>query len=115
MSIKTMAAVYAAGKLRGDMDNPGWQGRRRVDGVAHHGALIACRANDVPSVEAYDQWLAENQIGKRAHSPVTGSKLRRMAIMRRQGSAYAECGAAVGMSGVSAQRWLLALPAELGA
>lgn len=115
VSNTTLARMYLKGQLR-DYDH----------GVAispvhivHKGPNVAIRSAAPPPVAAYDEWFAERQRTSnrrgRGKTPMTGAKLRRMVVMRRQGSTLKECGAAVGIGQVPAMEWLALLPSELGA
>ena len=93
---------------------------RRAGGIEHaskFGTDLAMRSATPPPVEAYDKWLrgGNNRYGRATHGvPKTGFRLRRIVIMRRAGSTWAECGAAVGLTGWTARSWAEFLPYELG-
>lgn len=68
----------------------------------------------VPSAEAYQAWFNSitTQHGKKC-SDLSGKKLRRMVIMRRQGSANKAIAEAVGLHAQTVSNWLCRLPPEL--
>lgn len=82
--------------------------------VYHVGPLVAMHSSAPPPVAMYEEWL-ETQLSGTRPAIITGTKLRRMVVMRRQGSTLAECGGAVGLSDARAKRWLDALPEGLAA
>lgn len=82
----------------------------------HKGVYVAVHSAAPPPVEVYDQWIADNHpLKRRCGGAIEGRKLRRMVVMRRQGSSLKECGEAVGHSKHFARSWLSLLPTELGA
>lgn len=83
--------------------------------VHHNGRRLAMQAKPIAPVADYEAWLRARNRNRRTHSgnQSTGAKLRRVVIMRRQGSTWKECGAAVGVSGSCAQDWVEFLPFEL--
>lgn len=83
--------------------------------VHHNGRRLAMQAKPIAPVADYEAWLQARNRNRRTHSgnQSTGAKLRRVVIMRRQGSTWKECGAAVGVSGSCAQDWVEFLPFEL--
>ena len=83
--------------------------------VHHNGRRLAMQAKPIAPVADYEAWLQARNRNRRTHSgnQSTGAKLRRVVIMRRQGSTWKECGAAVGVSGNCAQDWVEFLPFEL--
>ena len=58
----------------------------------------------VPSAEEYQAWLdrpsnrRRSKYGSHMYKQMTGVKLRRVAIMRRQGETWKDCANAVGLS-----------------
>lgn len=117
MTVKGMASLYAAGKLRGDRDafsDPSVT--RNTFHADHKGVYLRMHSAAPPPVEEYEAWLAANPVGKKGKSPVTGTKLRRMVVMRRNGCSLTEITRAVGMTAASAaKRWLDLLPSGLSA
>jgi hypothetical protein len=93
---------------------------RRAGGIEHaskFGTDLAMRSATPPPAEAYDDWLRGRNI--RHYGGVhgvqkTGFRLRRIVIMRRAGSSWAECGAALGITHSAAKNWVEFLPHELG-
>lgn len=80
------------------------------------GTDLIMRSSMPPPVEEYDAYLkSRNAKAKMMHHATqkTGYRLRRIVIMRRQGSTWKECGEAVGVSGNSAKEWVEFLPYEL--
>ena len=83
---------------------------------SHNGSRIAIRAKTVPPVPEYDEWLKNGNYrwNTGPHLKVkNGAKLRRIVIMRRQGSSWKECGEAVGVAGNAAKSWVEFLPLHL--
>lgn len=84
--------------------------------VPHNGKNVRIQAKPIAPVAAYDAWLRTRNYHSRSgpHTkPRDGAKLRRIVIMRRQGSSWAECGAAVGVVGSCAKAWVEFLPFDL--
>lgn len=118
MSVKGLASLYAAGKLRGDRDS--YADPCVSNGalhVGHRGAYLRMHSAVPPPVEEYEAWLCEYRANadRRSRTAVSGQKLRRMVVMRRGGSTLAECARAVGLQAPTAKRWFEALPPELTA
>jgi len=77
----------------------------------HNGSRIAIQAKSIPPLADYEKWLRSgNCIWGVKISP---AKIRRIVIMRRQGSTWRECGEAVGVSGSCAKNWVEFLPLDL--
>lgn len=120
MSAKGLAHLYAAGKLRGDRDNfVGPDTANRTLHCDHHGVFLRMHSATPPPAEEYNRWLADwiatSDKHGRGKTPLTGAKLRRIVVMRRQGSSLAECGRAVGVSPKPVLDWLARLPVEMSA
>ena len=83
--------------------------------VHHNGRRLAMQAKPIAPVADYEAWLRGRNRNRymNGNNQSTGAKLRRVVIMRRQGSTWKECGAAVGVSGSCAQDWVEFLPFEL--
>jgi hypothetical protein len=117
MTTAGFAALYRKGKLRSDRDN--FVGTEVSNGsrhVEHHGAFLRMHSLPPPPVAEYDQWLeAAKSSDPRGKCQATGLKLRRMVLMRRGGSTYAEIGRAVGSGATSVKLWLDRLPDGLAA
>ena len=79
----------------------------------HNGKQIAMQARPVAPVADYEVWLNSRNRFSGGGSKCTGAKLRRIVIMRRQGSSWKECGDAVGVVGSAAKAWVEFLPLEL--
>lgn len=70
------------------------------------------QAKPIAPVADYDAWLwSRNRF--RREGRCTGAKIRRIVIMRRQGSTWKECGEAVGITGGCAKEWVEFLPFDL--
>lgn len=117
MSAKQLAQMYVRGRIRGDLDNFAESGRgSNTVHAGHHGGLLRMHSATPPPVEEYERWLSERLSNdRRARPKITGAKLRRMVVMRRQGSEMAEIGRAVGLKGAGPRKWLAMLPPELAA
>lgn len=88
-------------------------------GIIHadkFGTDLAMRSATPPPVAEYDAYLKGRNVRScaRNHSPQkTGFRLRRIVVMRRAGSSWGECGAAVGIGPLTARAWVEFLPLEL--
>ena len=80
--------------------------------VPHEGRRIAIQAKPIAPVADYEKWLRERNRWSYG-GKCTGAKMRRIVIMRRQGSSWKECGEAVGVVGTAAKAWVEFLPFEL--
>lgn len=84
----------------------------------HLGAYATVHSAAPPPVAEYDEWLAarapkcRNGVRSRAFN-MTGAKLRRAVVMRRQGETLAEAGRAIGIGGPALMDWLARLPSHL--
>jgi hypothetical protein len=81
--------------------------------VPHNGRRIAMQAKPIAPVADYDEWLWNRNRRTNSNNRCTGAKLRRIVIMRRQGSTWQECGEAVGVKAWSAKAWVEFLPFDL--
>ena len=83
--------------------------------VHHNGRRLAMQAKPIAPVADYEAWLRGRNRNRymNGNNQSTGAKIRRIVIMRRQGSTWKECGAAVGVSGNCAKEWVEFLPFEL--
>lgn len=79
----------------------------------HNGSRIAMRAKTVAPAAEYDEWLKSRNRYVNSNHKCTGTKMRRIVIMRRQGSSWKECGEAVGVAGSAAKDWVEFLPLHL--
>lgn len=92
---------------------------RKGGGIEHAdklGTNLAMRPAQPPPVAEYDQYLKSRNVrfSETNHrTQITGFRLRRIVVMRRQGATWKECGAAVGLSASSAQIWTEFLPLAL--
>jgi hypothetical protein len=77
----------------------------------HNGKNIAIQAKPIAPLADYETWYRGRN--RRCGSKCTAAKLRRIVIMRRQGSTWKECGDAVGVVGAAAKEWVEFLPFEL--
>lgn len=88
-------------------------------GIEHSdkfGTDLKMKSATPPPVEEYDAYLRGRNVrfSATSHTPQkTGFRLRRIVIMRRAGSTWGECGAAVGISNKAARAWVEFLPLEL--
>lgn len=98
--------------IRGMKNSEGGNAR-----LVHLGIGVAIHSKAPPPVEEYDAWVEGIICQAKANRlpDITGTKLRRMVIVRRQGGSLKECGAAVGKSCSYAQKWLAKLPEGLAA
>lgn len=106
-----MAQAYRGNRLKGD-DCPAANARKHFDVIGHMGGLVAMHSKAPPPVAEYDAWLAA--LPNRRGGRITGAKLRRAVIMRRQGASLEECGLAIGFRVPGIHKWLRRLPPELG-
>lgn len=81
--------------------------------AGHNGSQIAIRAKPVAAAAEYDAWLKSRNRYVNSNHKCTGVKMRRIVIMRRQGSSWKECGEAVGVTGSAAKDWVEFLPLHL--
>lgn len=113
MGDKVIANMYRANKIYSSPASTAKHGT--IVSVPHSGRRLTVQAKPVASVADYEAWLQARNRNRRTHSgnKCTGAKLRRVVIMRRQGSTWKECGEAVGVTGSVAQDWVEFLPFEL--
>jgi hypothetical protein len=81
---------------------------------------VHMRPGGVPSAEEYQEWLDRpSNRGRRhylvePHREITGAKLRRVAIMRKQGETWTDCARAIGLrNGSSAKVYFEFMPEHL--
>ena len=118
MSNGAISGMYRANKM---YDSPASVAKHGTvvnlhTAVGHNGSQIAMRAKTVAPVAEYDEWLKNGNYrwNTGPHLKVkNGAKLRRIVIMRRQGSSWKECGDAVGVTGSAAKDWVEFLPLHL--
>ena len=77
----------------------------------HNGRNIAIQAKPIPPLADYKKWFRGSNC--RLGGKISPEKIRRIVIMRRQGSSWKECGEAVGVSGCRAKDWVEFLPLDL--
>lgn len=111
MSDRALSRMYAQNRIYDIAE--GKKGTGTIIGVNHNGAKLRMQPKPIAPVEAYDAWLRSRNNYGGTRSPVTGAKLRRIVIMKRQGSTWEECGYAVGVRGGTAASWVAFLPFEL--
>ena len=83
----------------------------------HIGVFARIHSEAPPPVEEYETWLALQLAGTRGVKPneITGAKLRRAVVMRRNGCGYREIGQSLARSGHNVKAWLERLPEGLRA
>jgi hypothetical protein len=108
-----LGGMYRANKIYSSPASVAKHGT--IVSVHHNGRRLAMQAKPIAPVADYEAWLQARNRNRRTHSgnKCTGAKLRRVVIMRRQGSTWKECGEAVGVCGSAAQDWVEFLPFEL--
>lgn len=81
------------------------------------GDNMPVKSAPVHPVQAFDEWISKRNrwgsISQHGKAGMTGAKVRRILIMRREGCTWKECGEAVGVCGGRAKEWLDTLPLEL--
>jgi len=115
MGNRDIARMYAANRI---YSSPAVTAKHGTiinlrNAAPHNGKHIAMQARPVAPVADYDAWLRRRNRFNGGGSKCTGAKLRRIVIMRRQGSTWKECGEAVGVVGSAAKAWVEFLPFEL--
>jgi hypothetical protein len=109
-----IGSMYRANKIYSSPASTAKHGT--IVSVPHNGRRLAMQAKPIAPVAEYEAWLRGRNY-RRFDGPHRrgrdGAALRRIVIMRRQGSTWKECGAAVGVSGKCAQDWVEFLPFEL--
>lgn len=105
-----IARMYAQNRI---YSSPAVTGNRgTIIAVPHNGKNIAMQAKPIAPVADYEAWLR----GRNSWSyggKYNAAKIRRVVIMRRQGSSWKECGEAVGVGGSAAKSWVEFLPVHL--
>lgn len=88
-----------------------------VTHVDRFGTDLVCRNRPVPPVAEYESYLRRSNSriceGHHLYKQKTGTRLRRIVIMRREGCSWKECGEPIGISAQVARRWVEMLPLEL--
>lgn len=113
MNNSAISGMYRANKI---YDTASTAKHGTILSVPHNGKNVRIQAKPVAPVAAYDAWLksrnAQRYSGPHNQS-TTGAQIRRVVIMRRQGSTWKECGEAIGKSRQSAQSLVEFLPLDL--
>jgi len=114
MNNSAIGSMYRANKIYDQA--LGNKGTGTIISVPHNGKNVRIQAKPIAPVAAYDAWLksrnAQRYSGPHTQS-ATGAQIRRVVIMRRQGSTWKECGEAIGKSRQSAQSLVEFLPLDL--
>lgn len=119
MSIEKVGSARKDGYLC-DKATRGFKRQNHHASIVHLGPMAAIRSATPPPVVEYDAWLAErapdcrNGVRSRGFN-MTGAKLRRMVVMRRQGCTGQDIGLALGITAIAANGWLRKLPEGLTA
>ena len=106
------------GQHRGSLYGPA--NTRKGGGIEHadkFGTNLCMRSNQPPPVAEYDAYLKSRNVrfcATNHGTQKTGFRLRRIVVMRRNGSSWKECGDAVGISSTAARDWVEFLPMGLG-
>lgn len=111
MSDRAIGNMYRANKIYSSPASTAKHGT--IVSVPHNGRRLTVQAKPIAPVAEYEAWLRARNRNRYSHNRSTGAKLRRIVIMRRQGSTWKECGEAVGVCGSVAQDWVEFLPFEL--
>jgi hypothetical protein len=106
-----IGSMYRANKIYSSPASTAKHGT--IVSVPHNGRRLAMQAKPIAPVAEYEAWLRGRNRNMYSSNQSTGAKLRRIVIMRRQGSTWKECGEAVGVSGNCAKEWVDFLPFEL--
>lgn len=108
------ALAHEEASLRGLRDQTG-----SASHIYHRGIYVTCHSTAPPSATEYQRWFelhrSPDPRGRSRIKTLDGAKLRRMVVMRRQGSSLVECGLAAGITGKAASEWLSRLPEGLAA
>lgn len=114
MSDGAIGSMYRANKIYSSPASTAKHGT--IISVHHNGRRLAMQAKPIAPVADYEAWLQARNY-RRFNGPHRrardGAALRRIVIMRRQGSTWKECGEALGISGDAAKNWVEFLPFEL--
>jgi hypothetical protein len=111
MNNSAISSMYRANRIYSGPASTAKHGT--IISVPHNGKNVRIQAKPIAPVAEYDAWLRGSNRHRNSHNKRTGAKLRRIVIMRRQGSSWAECGAAVGVVGSCAKDWVDFLPFDL--
>ena len=107
----TLVRMYAQNIMYG---SPAATGKRGpIVAVPHNGKNIAIQAKRIAPVADYEEWYWNRNRNRNSGGKCSPAKIRRVVIMRRQGSTWKECGEAVGVSPSCAREWVEFLPFEL--
>jgi hypothetical protein len=110
-----IGSMYRANKIYSSPASTAKHGT--IISVHHNGRRLAMQAKPIAPVADYEAWLRGRNYRQFScphhRRPRDGAALRRIVIMRRQGSTWKECGEALGISGNAAKDWVDFLPFEL--
>lgn len=108
MSNGTIANMYSENRIY----SPSATNKRGlIVSVPHNGQNIAIQAKPIAPVADYEKWFSSRNKGY--GGKITPAKIRRIVIMRRQGSTWKECGEAVGVHSNYARALVEFLPFDL--
>ena len=106
-----IARMYVQNRI---YSSPAVTGNRgTIIAVPHNGKNIAIQAKPIAPVADYKKWFWSRNSWGCGGSKCSPEKIRRIVIMRRQGSSWKECGEAVGVGGSAAKSWVEFLPFDL--
>lgn len=109
MNNRTIARMYDQNKI---YSSPAVTGNRgTIITAPHNGKNIAIQAKPIAPVADYEKWFSSRNKGY--GGKITPAKIRRIVIMRRQGSTWKECGEAVGVHSNYARELVEFLPFDL--
>lgn len=114
-----MKRSYPIGDITRRRSLYGSAATKQYGGIEHidkFGTDLAMRSATPPPVAEYDAYLKSRNVRFSIHNhsaQKTGYRLRRIVVMRRNGSSWKECGEAVGVSATQAREWVEFLPLEL--
>ena len=115
MSDRDIGNMYRANNIYSSPASTAKHGT--IVSVPHNGRRLAMQAKPIAPVADYEAWLRGRNYRQFScphhRRPRDGAALRRIVIMRRQGSTWKECGEALGISGGAAKNWVEFLPFEL--
>lgn len=103
-----IAGMYAGNRI---FSSAATNATGMVISAHHNGKNIAIQAKPIAPLADYEKWFRGGN--RSGGGKMTAAGVRRVVIMRRQGSTWKECGQAVGVSGCRAKEWVEFLPFEL--
>lgn len=114
-SNRTIARMYNQGALQSEFGGTAGGKESRTVTAGHGGAFIAMHNTALPPVAEFDAFVSLQLAKTRGkQSKMTGAKLKRVSMMRRNGCTLKECGRAIGVSLTCVKDWCNRLPAALG-